>query len=94
MGGRPLIDRLCQFWHIGAVVDRTKKLPARFYVKAAGRKPVREWILRLPESDRYVIGKDIQKSNSDGRPGGRIARRWGRGSGKYGARWRGTVSRG
>lgn len=43
------------------VVDRTKKLPARFYVSAAGHKPVREWILQLPESDRYMIGKDIQK---------------------------------
>lgn len=34
---------------------------ARFFVNAAGRKPVREWILELPEADRYVIGKDIQK---------------------------------
>jgi phage-related protein len=43
------------------MIDRTKKLPARFFVNAAGRKPVREWILELPEADRYVIGKDIQK---------------------------------
>lgn len=43
------------------MIDRSKKLPARFYVSAAGRKPAREWILELPEADRYVIGKDIQK---------------------------------
>lgn len=43
------------------MVDRTKKLPARFFVSAGGRKPVREWILELPEADRYTIGKDIQK---------------------------------
>ena len=43
------------------MVDRTKKFPARFYVNAAGRRPVREWILELPEGDRHTIGKDIQK---------------------------------
>ncbi|MDR3424926.1 MAG: type II toxin-antitoxin system RelE/ParE family toxin [Alphaproteobacteria bacterium] len=43
------------------MIDRTKKLPARFYVSPSGRKPVREWILGLPEIDRYTIGKDIQK---------------------------------
>ena len=43
------------------MIDRTKKLPARFYVSAAGRQPVREWILDLPEADRHIVGKDIQK---------------------------------
>ncbi len=43
------------------MIDRTKKLPARFYESAAGRKPVRDWILELPEDDRYLIGKDIQR---------------------------------
>ena len=43
------------------MIDRTKKLPARFYVNAAGRRPVREWILELPQADRYIIGKDIEK---------------------------------
>lgn len=43
------------------MVDRTKKLPARFYLNAAGRNPVREWILELPDADRHMIGKDIQK---------------------------------
>ena len=43
------------------MIDRTKKLPARFYVNPAGRKPVREWILELPDADRHRVGKDIQK---------------------------------
>jgi phage-related protein len=43
------------------MIDRTKKLPARFYQNVAGRKPVRDWILELPEADRYLVGKDIQK---------------------------------
>ena len=43
------------------MMDRTKKLPARCYVNPAGRKPVREWILELPEADRHTVGKDIQK---------------------------------
>lgn len=43
------------------MIDRTKKLPARFYVTPAGRKPVREWILEMPDADRHTIGKDIQK---------------------------------
>ena len=43
------------------MIDRTKKLPARFYLNAAGRNPVREWILELPAADRHTVGKDIQK---------------------------------
>src|SRR6516165_4754138 len=43
------------------MIDRTKKLPARFYLTATGRNPVREWILELPAADRHAIGKDIQK---------------------------------
>ena len=43
------------------MIDRTKKLPARFYVNSTGRKPVRESILDLPEADRRTVGKDIQK---------------------------------
>jgi hypothetical protein len=39
------------------MIDRTKKLPARFYVNPAGRRPVREWILELPEADRHTVGK-------------------------------------
>jgi phage-related protein len=43
------------------MIDRTKKLPARFYVSPTGRIPVREWLLELPHADRHTIGKDIQK---------------------------------
>lgn len=43
------------------MIDRTKKLQARFYMTAAGRKPVREWILGLDKAGRIVVGKDIQK---------------------------------
>ena len=52
------------------MLDRTKKLPARFYVNSSGRKPVREWILELSEADRHTVGKDIQKVEY-GRPLGR-----------------------
>ena len=43
------------------MVDRTKKLPARFYVNPVGGIPVREWLLALTDADRRMIGKDIQK---------------------------------
>jgi hypothetical protein len=43
------------------MVDRSKKITGRFYMSATGRRPVREWLLRLPKSDRQAIGKDIQK---------------------------------
>ena len=43
------------------MIDRTKKLPARFYLTPAGSNPVRDWILALPDADRHTIGKDIQK---------------------------------
>lgn len=38
-----------------------KKLPARFYRNANGHEPVREWLKRLTQNERQVIGKDIQK---------------------------------
>ena len=38
-----------------------KKLPARFYRNANGHEPVREWLKCLTQSERQVIGKDIQK---------------------------------
>jgi antitoxin HicB len=43
------------------MVDRAKKLPARFYVSPGGSTPVREWLLALTDADRRLIGKDIQK---------------------------------
>jgi hypothetical protein len=45
----------------GRMIDRTKKLPVRFYLSPTGRNPVREWILELPSEDRHTVGKDIQK---------------------------------
>ena len=43
------------------MIDRSKKLPARFFVSSSGRNPVGEWILELPSEDRRSVGKDIQK---------------------------------
>ena len=43
------------------MIDRAKKLPARFYENHGGKKPVRDWILGLSEADRHTVGKDIQK---------------------------------
>jgi phage-related protein len=43
------------------MIDRSKKIVARFYLTAAGRNPVRDWLLELPRNDRRIIGKDIQK---------------------------------
>ena len=43
------------------MVDRSKKLPAFFYENALGKRPVREWILRLSLEDRKLVGRDIQK---------------------------------
>jgi phage-related protein len=43
------------------MIDRNKKLQARFYQTVSGAKPVREWLLDLSDADRFVIGKDIQK---------------------------------
>ena len=36
-----------------------KKLPAAFYRSPVGKEPVREWLRRLPEKDRHVLGHDI-----------------------------------
>ena len=33
--------------------------PVRFYRSEIGREPVRDWLRRLPRSDRKVIGRDI-----------------------------------
>lgn len=43
------------------MIDRSKKLPARFYLNQAGRNPVREWLLELIPAERTIVGKDIQK---------------------------------
>jgi len=43
------------------MIERFKKLQARFYATGTGRKPVREWLLELSVDDRRLVGKDIQK---------------------------------
>jgi hypothetical protein len=45
------------------LIDRTKKLPARFYLK------------ELPAADRHTVGKDIQKVEFGWPLGRRIALR-------------------
>jgi phage-related protein len=42
------------------VMIRHKKIQARFYELASGRKPVRDWLLDLPSEERRVLGFDIQ----------------------------------
>jgi phage-related protein len=37
-----------------------KKIQARFYELASGRKPVRDWLLELTPDDRRNVGYDIQ----------------------------------
>jgi phage-related protein len=46
---------------LAIMIDRSKKITARFYMSATGAKPVREWLLALSKDDRRIIGKDIQK---------------------------------
>ncbi|HWP26115.1 MAG TPA: type II toxin-antitoxin system RelE/ParE family toxin [Xanthobacteraceae bacterium] len=43
------------------MIDRSKKITARFYATASGARPVREWLLGLSKEDRHIIGRDIQK---------------------------------
>jgi phage-related protein len=43
------------------MIDRSKKITARFYLTPAGGNPVREWLLELSRDDRRIVGKDIQK---------------------------------
>ncbi len=43
------------------MVDRWKKVPAKFYESPSGREPVRDWIKSLSVEDRRIVGTDIQK---------------------------------
>ena len=43
------------------MIDRSKKILARFYRLDRGREPVRDWLFKLNRADRKSIGKDIQK---------------------------------
>jgi phage-related protein len=38
----------------------TKKIQARFYELASGRKPVRDWLMELEVEDRRNAGFDVQ----------------------------------
>lgn len=38
----------------------SKKIAARFYASANGRRPVRDWLMSLERDDRRIIGTDIQ----------------------------------
>ena len=69
-------------------------LPARFYVSPTGRKPMREWILELPDADRHTVGKDIQKVEFGWPVGRPHCPPLGAGFGKCAARLRATASRG
>lgn len=40
-------------------MKKLKKLPARFYCTSKGNEPVREWLKKLDEGDRRLIGMDI-----------------------------------
>ena len=61
------------------MVDRAKKLKARFYESGAGHLPVRDWILTLSGDDRKLVGKDIQKVEIGWRIGMPYCRALGRG---------------
>ena len=57
-----MLARTCHFWHTRSrMIERAKKIPARFYLSSLGANPVRGWLLELPPGDRHIIGKDIQK---------------------------------
>ena len=43
------------------MIDRTKKLRARFYQTASGAEPVRAWLKELSPDDKKIVGKDIAK---------------------------------
>ncbi len=59
--GAPSCDYVPLLTQSGIMIDRAKKITARFYLTPTGRKPVREWLTALPREDRRTIGKDIQK---------------------------------
>jgi len=39
-----------------------RKIPLVFYRTEAGSEPVREWLKGLPESERWVIGRDLLRA--------------------------------
>lgn len=43
------------------MIDRSKKLLARFFQTATGVEPVRVWLKSLSPEDRKIVGKDVAK---------------------------------
>jgi len=41
------------------VTDGLKKLPVRFCRTSSGAEPVRDWLNKLPEPDRRIMGRDL-----------------------------------
>ena len=41
------------------MTDDLKKLPASFYRTASGAEPVRDWLKKLNQADRLIVGHDI-----------------------------------
>jgi hypothetical protein len=41
------------------IVVRMKRLTARFYQTPANNRPVRDWILKLADADRKIVGEDM-----------------------------------
>lgn len=44
--------------------EKKPQLPAFFYRTKAGAEPVRDWLRKLPESDRRIIGTDLRRVQS------------------------------
>ena len=59
------------------MIDRAKKLPARFYISPTGRNPVREWIMQLPSEDRRTVGTISDDQEIELRAGSRIGNKYG-----------------
>lgn len=43
----------------GNILPNLKKLPAMFYQSSNGREPVRDWLKKLDDIDRKLVGADI-----------------------------------
>lgn len=41
--------------------ERLEPIPLAFWKSAAGREPVRAWLIELPQDDKRTIGRDMAK---------------------------------
>ena len=57
----------------------SEKMPLVFYRTLTGNEPVREWLNELPEDDRKVIGRDLQRLQFRWPVGMPLARQLGKG---------------